>query len=331
MKPMATSGKPSSLPTTAPASPTPAASQSRVRLLSLLLLAGLGWGEAISFTKLATTGGDHPLTLVFWQVVILTVVLGARLVLLRAPLPLSRRYLVFYFIAGLLGTAFPNALGYWAAPHIPAGIIAIVFSLSPLMTFSLGLALGMERWDPIRLGGVLLGLTAIAVLMLPETALPDPAIAPWIAVIVVVALSYATENIYADGAMPADESPLTILLGMSVATLIMVTTLMLVVGIPFTFFRTGALYELALLAASLLHLVAYASLLYLIRHAGPVFASQISYVVTLAGVFWGMLIFSEVPSVWVWAALALALAGLALARPRGHAQPADTSEAATPG
>ena len=168
----------------------------------------------------------------------------------------------------------------------------------------------------MRLSGVLLGLLAIAVLVVPETALPDPAIAAWIAVFVVVALSYAGEDVYAATAMPVEDSPLTLLLGMSLATLILIIPPILVAGIPIAFFRSAAPHEIALLAAALLHLMAYASLLYLIRHAGPVFASQISYVVTLAGVFWGMVIFGEVPSAWAWAALVLALAGLALARPR---------------
>ena len=291
---------------------------SRARLLSLLLLAGLGWGAAISFTKLATTGGDHPLTLLFWQVVILTVVLSVRLAALRAPLPLSRHHLAFYFLAGILGTAFPNALSYWAAPHVPAGIISIVFALAPMMTFALAVTIRMEHWDPVRVLGVLLGLSAIVVLVVPESALPDPAVAPWILVFVVVALSYSGEDVYAAAKMPIEDSPLTILLGMSLATLIMITPPIVAADIPLDFFGRGATHEYALLASSLLHLMAYASLLYLIRHAGAVFASQISYVVTLAGVFWGMIVFAEVPSAWVWVALALALAGLAPARPRGR-------------
>ena len=325
---MASSGQPVSPPPTTPLGPPPPevrAPRERVRLLALLLLAGMGWGAAISFTKLATTGGDHPLTLLFWQVVILTVVLAALLALVRARLPLSRRHLMFYCIAGLLGTTFPNAMSYWAAPHVPAGIIAIVFSLSPLMTFALALLIRMEQWDPVRLCGVLLGLSAIAVLVLPETALPDPAIAAWISVFVVVALSYAGEDVYAATAMPVEDSPLSLLLGMSLATLIMITPFILAAGIPIAFFRSGAPHEVALLGASLLHLVAYASLLYLIRHAGAVFASQISYVVTLAGVFWGMVVFDEVPSVWAWLALVLALAGLTLARPRGRTESVPTT------
>jgi drug/metabolite transporter (DMT)-like permease len=53
-----------------------------------------------------------------------------------------------------------------------------------------------------------------------------------------------------------------------------------------------------------------------IDRAGPLFASQVGYVVTLAGVFWGMLLFGESHSAWVWVSLVTMLAGLALVTPR---------------
>ena len=61
---------------------------------------------------------------------------------------------------------------------------------------------------------------------------------------------------------------------------------------------------------------AYTLLLHVIRSAGPVFASQSAYVITLAGVFWGIVLLGERHSLYVWAALALMLVGLALVRPR---------------
>ena len=52
--------------------------------------------------------------------------------------------------------------------------------------------------------------------------------------------------------------------------------------------------------------------------AGAVFASQVSYVVTLAGVFLSALILGEAYSGWVWAALTLMIGGLALVQPRSR-------------
>ena len=74
--------------------------------------------------------------------------------------------------------------------------------------------------------------------------------------------------------------------------------------------------ELSLIAMTVLHLVAYGGFIWLIGRAGPVFAAQVGYVVTLSGVFLGIVILGEQHSAWVWISLALALVGLALVQPR---------------
>ena len=53
--------------------------------------------------------------------------------------------------------------------------------------------------------------------------------------------------------------------------------------------------------------------------SGPVFASQCAYVVTLAGVLWGILIYGEAHSTWVWASLVVMIIALSLVRPRDSA------------
>ena len=55
----------------------------------------------------------------------------------------------------------------------------------------------------------------------------------------------------------------------------------------------------------------------IIRLAGPVFFSANNYLVPLAGVAWGMAIFGDSLSVWVWGALGLMIAGVLLLTARG--------------
>ena len=61
---------------------------------------------------------------------------------------------------------------------------------------------------------------------------------------------------------------------------------------------------------------AYGGFYYLVVRAGPVFASQTAYIVTLSGVLWGMVIYGETHSAWVWASLVVMFIALALVRPR---------------
>jgi drug/metabolite transporter (DMT)-like permease len=74
--------------------------------------------------------------------------------------------------------------------------------------------------------------------------------------------------------------------------------------------------DLALLVSSALHGLIYATYVGLAARAGAVFATQTSYIVTLAGICWAMLLLGERFSPFVWVAAAVMLLGISLVRPR---------------
>ncbi len=296
------------------ASPTPAAH--RPALLWLVLIAiGIGWGVTGPLSKLAVSTGNHPIGVTFWNTVIDAVVLTAVMRISGRRLPLERRHLVFFLVCGLLGTALPNSLSYTAYRHLPIGVMSITLALVPMATLLLALPLGIERPDPRRLFGLGLGVVAVGLIMLPQASLPEPGQAAWVALPVIVALAYAGENIYIAAARPPDIDALTILCGLFWGALILLTPLVLFSGAWFDITRLGP-PEQAIVVNSALHMGAYLGFIWLIGQAGPVFASQVAYVVTGSGVVLGMIVYGERHSPWIWAALALMFAGLALVRPK---------------
>ena len=68
--------------------------------------------------------------------------------------------------------------------------------------------------------------------------------------------------------------------------------------------------------SAVVHVLVYASYVWMVGRAGPLFAVQVSYLVTGFGVIWSMLILGEMYSVWVWAAMVLILSGVFLVLPR---------------
>jgi drug/metabolite transporter (DMT)-like permease len=74
--------------------------------------------------------------------------------------------------------------------------------------------------------------------------------------------------------------------------------------------------ELALLAMGIIHALVYATFVWLVGIAGPVFAGQTAYLVTACGMVWAMVLLDERFAPTVWAAMATMLAGVALVRPR---------------
>jgi len=285
---------------------------------AVLAAIGIAWGSTGPLSKLAVSAGNHPVGVSFANTAIAALVLTTARIVTRRPLPLGRRHVTFYLICGLLGTALPNSLSYTAYRHLPVGVMALIIALVPMTTLLLALPLRLEPPEPRRLAGIALGLGAVAMIALPETSLPDPSQAAWIVLPVIVTLCYAGESLYIAAARPAECDTLAVMCGLSWAAL----ALLLPVNAFFDgwvdIFRLGP-PELAILAISAIHIFAYFGFIWLIGHAGPVFAAQVAYVVTGSGVALGMIVYGERPSAWVWGALAFMFAGLTLVKPRGRA------------
>ena len=284
-------------------------------LWAVLILTGIGWGATQLFSKIVTNAGHHPLGIAVTATVVGAAILTAALAVMRKPLPLGRRYLVFYAVCGLLGTALPNTVGYAGMTRLPVGIMSIVISTVPMMTFLMALAFRMDRPDPMRIAGLGCGTAAVLLLVVPEASLPEPGQALWVLLPVITALSYSAENIYLAIARPEECGPLETMCGLLWAALFMLVPLTAATGTWMPLWPLGTA-EWALIAMTALHVASYGAFVWLVGRAGPVFAAQVAYVVTLSGVFWGMAILGERHSAWVWLALGLMLAGLTLVKPR---------------
>ena len=107
--------------------------------------------------KIAASTGIGPFALIFWQVVICVVVLGAITVVRGRGLVLTRRALGFYTVVALTGTVVPGFSFYVSVARLPAGIMSILISTVPLIAFPMAMALGMDRFDLKRMLGLTRG------------------------------------------------------------------------------------------------------------------------------------------------------------------------------
>ncbi len=76
-----------------------------------------------------------------------------------------------------------------------------------------------------------------------------------------------------------------------------------------------------IISLAMLSVLCYGLFIMLVVHAVPVVDSQTAYIVALSGVFWGILIFDEEHSLWIWASLDVMLISIALVRPRKEVRP----------
>jgi drug/metabolite transporter (DMT)-like permease len=283
----------------------------------LVLIAGSVWGSTFSLARIAAQADYHPIGLGFWQALGGGMLLAV-VSLVRGKWPrLNRDNLIRFTVIAVLGTAVPGVLYFYAARHLPAGVLAITVALVPMMTYAVSLVLGVDRRSSMRMLGVLLGFVAMVLLSRPE-ALPDRSMVPWLLVALVAAVCYTMENMYVEVKVPDDTDMICLLMGgMFMATLLMLPVVIAKDAfVPLDLPLSTA--EASVVILMLVNSFAYLVFLYLIKSSGAVFASMMGYVVTVAGIGWGIWLFQEQHSILIWIALGLMLIGMAMVRPRSH-------------
>ncbi len=285
-------------------------------LLLLLAVLGAGWGATQPLAKVAVSEGYRHFGLIFWQLLIGAVLLGAVLALRGRRLPLGRRQAGMATLIAFVGTLLPNAASFEAAVHLPAGIISILLSMVPLFALPIAYGLGIDRPGPARLAGLALGLAGVLLIVGPDAGLPQPGMAAWIPLALVAPALYALEgNVVARfgtaGLDPVALLFLASIIGMPFAAMLAVATGQFIDPRP----PWGA-PDTAMMLLAVIHAGVYSGYVWLVGRAGSVFAAQVSYLVTGFGVLWAMLLLGERYSGWVWAAMALMFVGLSLVQPR---------------
>ena len=169
----------------------------------------------------------------------------------------------------------------------------------------------------LRVTGLGFGVAGALMVLLPKTSLPSPAMWPWAVLCLLVPLSYAVSSIYISRHRPEAVDSIALAGAMQLASFVCLLPPALWFGayLPVPPSHAG---DWALLAHAALSWIGSLLFFEVVRLAGPVFFSQVGFLVTLWGVFWGWLLFGETHSAWVWGAMLAIFAGLALVTRAGR-------------
>jgi drug/metabolite transporter (DMT)-like permease len=284
----------------------------------VLILLGIGWGATLPLSKIAVSTGYQYFGLIFWQLVIGVLLMLAVSLLRGRRLPLHRSALRIYVVIASIGTLIPNTASYQSIVHLPSGVVSVLMSLIPIIAFPIALGLGLEKFSVRRLLGLLTGMAGMILLAQPTAGLSEPVVLKWVAVALISVCCYALEGNVVAKWGTGGVDPVGVLFGASLFGAIVMLPLAIGSGQFISPFRVWGPAEWALLLSSVTHVVVYASFIWLVGRAGPIFAIQVSYLVTISGVLWAMLLLSEQFAATFWAAMALVLAGVFLVQPRKH-------------
>jgi len=281
--------------------------------LALVFLLTLGsiWGLSISTSKLAVLAFG-PFQVVFWYALIAFLVLGAISLVRRKLPPVDGRHLRYYLASGLIGFAIPSLNNVLVVQQVPAGILSTMIATAPVFTYAIALVSRQERFQVVRASGIGLGLVGALVILLPANSLPDAGMAPWVALGLLTPFLYGISAVVISRYMPRETDSITLATGfLGVAVVFFLATLLASgdTAMPWPMQWPGSHMVVWLGISSS---AAYVLYFQIIRMAGPVYLSQVGYLVVTIGVLAGIVIFNEQHSLWAWIGIGLMVSGLIL-------------------
>ncbi|MCH8111749.1 MAG: DMT family transporter [Proteobacteria bacterium] len=294
----------------------PTGSAPRVSLLVpwLLLVGGASiYGGIFAANKLVAEAGVPFIAYTFWQTLIAGVVLFTLSLITRNVPPTSFRHLRHYTIISALGVVLPVLVLTFVASKLPAGVVTLLITLTPAMTYVFALMFRLERFHWISMGGVGVGLAGVLLIALPDGSLPQPEDVVWVLLLLVVPFMFATNNIIVTIMHPPRTTSLMLATGLVLTAAAITFPIMLISEGFYGFWQATRSGTWAVLWASSINVVTFLCFFEIIRRTSPVFFAQYNYVIVISGVLWSIALFDENLSAWIWAALAVMIAGMLLA------------------
>lgn len=266
----------------------------------LVLILGSIWGAHFSVVKIASESG-----LPIGGIIVATAS-GAALVLViicclrrRLP-PVSRAHLQFYIMCALLSYGLPFMVELVVAKYLAASLLAIIVTTDPVFTTAIAVIARKQGVTAKRVLGLSVGAAASLVVLIPGIALPTPELLGWTLVAFAVPLSYAVYHNYVASAWPPNMDAWQAGTGeavISFAIFLPVAAWQGDLSALNTNWSAGHWAIFLMVISGVLEAYLYFEI---VRRAGAVFVSQTNFVTVVTGVLWGMIVFGELPSHWLW-------------------------------
>ena len=287
----------------------------RVRIYFTLVFCGGIWGLVPTLAKTAVEDGAHPFGLTWWQaigggglVLVITLARGRRV-------PVDGYHLRFYAFCGVVGTLIPTIALFYVAPHVSAGVVAILMAAVALAAYPMSIALRIDKPQATRMLGLGLGLLGVGLLVIPGSGLGESK-PGWVLIALIIPFGYAVENVFVALKSPRTTDSIALVTGMLLMGGVLITPLVVVTGTWYHISWPFSDAEWSVILIFAINVLSYVLFLNLIYAAGPVFASMSGYFAVLTGIAWGMVLLDESHGQWFWAALLSMMVGMLLVRER---------------
>lgn len=285
-------------------------------LVFLVLLLGNNWGLQYAAAKLAAHENVAPIGSLYATHLVLLGLFLAIMLAWRAGFQPLLKHIGFFAAVSAFNNVGQLGSELIAARHVSAGELSLINSLIPLLTILIVVAFRTEAVSRAKIMAVLFGFAAALVIILPDALADDVAGLGWTGFAFLSPLTGAIGGVLLARFWPDHLNPLQVAFGCLVCGTLWLTPIAWLSG-------EGAAFAVSMnmeTVAVAIFLVTVGAEFYLFalltRLGGAVFASCSDFIAICAGLFWGFVFFTEIPTLWMIAAAGLSFIALKIAADR---------------
>ncbi len=281
--------------------------------LAMLVGAAVIYGAFFPLNRAASEAGWPPVGFAFFQTFIAGAAIAVYVRLRGRPLVPTLQHAKAYLIIGTFAMALPAGILTKAAGHVPATMLTLVLSLSPILTLLFAILVKLERFRLRALLAVVLGLAGVVLIASPWSQAMTASASSWFLLALLAPVMFAFSNVAASVMRPPATASSTMAAGILLGGGLVALPVALVTDpslLPATLSPAAIWTLVAAIAINPLVTILFFEI---VRRAGPSFFSLFNYVAIGAGVLWSIAIFGETLPPVFFVALAIMLAGVYIA------------------
>jgi len=280
--------------------------------LLLLLLGGICMGSFPPLSKIAMQGGIPPFSYMFHAAAGATLGLAIWVGLFEHWPKIRLAAVRYCLIAGATGYVLPSMLTVWSVTRLGAGLVAMTFTLVPVLTYGLALLFRLEAYRLIRVVGIASAFCGAVFMTIPNAGSASDAASAWVFIVLLIPVSLSVSGIYRSVAWPQGYSPAHLAAGMLFMSALMLGCLSWWNGEDYLIVLSGRDADWIVLLQMAAAFLSYVLVFKVQKDHGAVFQSLMGYVSTATGVLVGYLIYRESFSAMIWIAFGLLVLGMVL-------------------
>lgn len=282
----------------------------KLKNIHLLILLAICWGPSFLFIKLALIE-LNPIMLSVLRIGLGALILNVILLLKRNYLPGNWSFWKDSAIAAFFSVAFPFLLITWGQQYIDSSLGSLLNGTTPFFTviFSM-LLLSNERLSGNKIRGVVIGFIGLLVLVYPNFS-DDVNASFWgIMAVVLASASYGVGWVWVKKRLTSIASFKAPAAQLLIATFYLLPIVYVIdpaISISnLSSMTMGSVVFLGVFGTALAFILYFK----LIEQAGASYASMVTYLVPVIGVFLGVVVLNETVTSWMLAGALLILYGI---------------------